>query len=194
MRWPDHQLAAVLDPLPAAWSAAPGLPTAAVLAALVERADGDHLVFTQRPDTVPHHPGQVSFPGGRRQGGEDPWGCAVRETEEEIGIPRGRIVDLGALPPRLASSGFRVEVCVGRLDPACAYTPDPREVARVFEVPLAHLATAEHWSLRPPPDGSRHRHWTSPHLPWGESLIWGLTGRMTVDLLERVLGDSFAVR
>ena len=188
MRWPDHQLAAVLDPIPTRWSAAPGLPTAAVLAAIVARDDGDHLVFTQRPETVPHHPGQVSFPGGRRQAGEDPWGCAVRETEEEIGVPVDRIDALGALPPRLASSGFRVEVCVGRIEPAFEYTPDPREVARVFEVPLAHLAEPAHWALRHPPDGS-HRRWTSPHLPWGEALIWGLTGRMTVDLLDRVLGS-----
>jgi len=183
VRLDDRLLATVLDALPQ-WSAAPGLPTAAVLAPVVQRAAGDHLVFTVRPDDLPHHPGQVSFPGGRRQGAEDPVGCALRETEEEIGVPRRAVAPLGGLPARFASSGFRVEVCVGRLAADAPFVADPREVARIFEIPVAHLLVGSNWSLRPTPGSRTGR--VTPHLPWQDTWVWGLTGLMTVALLQRI--------
>ena len=98
------------------------------------------LVLTRRTDTVDTHRSQIAFPGGRHEDGEQFLDTALRETEEEIGVPREAVQVLGELPPfRIPPSGFIVHPFVGTVDARPAYEIDPREVAEVLEVPLPIL-------------------------------------------------------
>ncbi len=181
----DELLWGVLDP-PAPWSSTDG-QHAAVLALLVLKGEEDHVLFTRRRPDLPHHPAQVSFPGGRREGEEDPVVCALRETEEELGIPPPRVRVLGAMPPRQSSTGFQVHPLIGRLEAGVPLLPDPAEVDEVLEVPWTELRTPGRWTVARPPAGHR----PSPHFQWGRDVVWGLTGRLMVDLLVRVHPREF---
>ncbi|NUS39560.1 MAG: CoA pyrophosphatase, partial [Lysobacter sp.] len=98
------------------------------------------VLLTRRTEDLRHHAGQVSFPGGRIEPGDrDAIAAALRETEEEVGIAANQLSPLGFLDPLATVSGFRVLPVVALVDPAYEARPDPREVADVFEVPLATL-------------------------------------------------------
>lgn len=131
--WNAHELADLLAPDVA-------LADAAVLVALVPRASGVHVVLTRRTEDLRTHAGQVSFPGGRIETDDGgPVGAALREAQEEIGVAATLIDPLGLLDPLATISGFRVVPVVAALDPGYRATPDPREVAEVFEAPLDEL-------------------------------------------------------
>ena len=174
-----------LDPVPKVWQPRPGHRFAAVLAPLFSREGSDWLLFTLRRRDLPHHPGQVSFPGGAREGGEGPEACALRETEEETGLRSKTIEVLGSLPPRRSIAKFWVHPLVGLIPPPTDLRPDPREVERVLEIPVADLMETTRWETRVPatPDGQRP---PSPHFDWQGTALWGLTARFTLDLLERI--------
>lgn len=98
------------------------------------------VVFTRRTDDLPTHAGQVSFPGGRLEAGDaDAEAAALRETEEEIGVPATAVRVLGYLPPYLTVTGYSVTPVVGLVTPGFVYRPQAAEVAEIFEVPLAYL-------------------------------------------------------
>ncbi len=115
-----------------------GQRKAAVLFPLVMRDDW-HVILTQRPETMPSHPGQISFPGGKAEAGETIAQTALRETEEEIGVGAKDIQLIGRLPSFDAVSKFRVTPYVGVVSSHATITPDPREVESVFEVPMSFL-------------------------------------------------------
>ncbi len=117
----------------------PLLRPAAVLVALVERSAGTHVVFTLRNPDLAHHAGQVSFPGGRLESGEDVVQGAKREAFEEIGVEADALEPLGYLDPLATISGFRVTPVVAWLSSSATLRADPREVAEIFEVALSHL-------------------------------------------------------
>ena len=104
----DANVTAALAPNFADFRPEPGLRDAAVLVPVVRRETRDHLVFNRRPDALPWHPGQVCFPGGARHGGEGVIDCALRETEEEMGVDPASVKLLGRLPDRISIAGFRV--------------------------------------------------------------------------------------
>lgn len=159
------------------------LRTAAVLCPLLFQAGEDHVVLVLRPADARQHPGQIAFPGGKREGCERPVQTALRECREEIGVPEEQVDVLGSLGARESSSGLLVHAVVARV-PRLQWRPDPREVVRVLTVPLAELLDETRWSERPPPPtatGAQGR--TSPHFPLGDQLLWGLTGRFVRDLL-----------
>ncbi len=159
------------------------LRLAAVLCPLVLHDGEDHVLFVVRPDTLRQHAGQIAFPGGMREGDESIEAAARRECREEIGVADSAIHVLGGLPPRESSSGILVHGVVARLQPV-ALRHDPREVARVLYVPLAQLRDPSRWQQRPPPHtatGKQPR--TSPHFPFGDELLWGLTARFVRDLV-----------
>lgn len=160
---------------------------AAVLVPIVGRDDGLTVLLTRRSDSLPVHKGQISFPGGRVEEDDvDDVETALRETEEEIGLPRDRVEVIGRLDTYLTRTGFEVTPVVGLIRPPFQLTPDPIEVAEIFEVPLRFvLDTANH---------ERHsREWqeTVRHfwaLPYQHYYIWGATAGMLVNLADVMLG------
>ena len=113
---------------------------AAVLVPIVDHKDGLTLLLTERASDLRHHPGQVSFPGGRLEASDrDVIETALRETEEEIGLGREHVEVIGFLPGHLIITGYRVTPVVAFVAPDVALSIDPVEVAAVFEVPLRHV-------------------------------------------------------
>jgi len=158
---------------------------AAVLVALVNRTEGLQVLFTERAAHLPDHPGQISFPGGRREP-EDPddAAAALREAHEEIGLPPAQVEVLGELAPYETVTGYRVKPVVGWVEPPLSLAPDPLEVAAVFEVPLDFLLDpANHLRHFRMLGELRRDYWA---MPYGERYIWGATAAMLL-ILERTL-------
>ncbi len=124
-----------------------GQRMASVLVPLVKRELGGkpiwHVILTQRPETMPSHPGQIAFPGGKREAGESIMQTALRETEEEIGVNARHIGIIGRLRSFNAVSEYRVTPFVGLISAQAKIIPDAREVDDVFEVPLEFLMDAK---------------------------------------------------
>jgi 8-oxo-dGTP pyrophosphatase MutT (NUDIX family) len=158
---------------------------AAVLVPVIERADRLTVLFTQRSDTLPDHPGQISFPGGRQEP-EDKSAreAALREAREEIGLDVSRVTLLGELPPYETVTGYRVIPVVGWVTPPVEVTIDPKEVSEVFEVPFAHFRDACNFRLRSRlVNGLERRYY---EVPYGDYYIWGATAAMLL-MLHRTL-------
>lgn len=164
-----------------------GQRRAAVLMPLVMRRDW-HVILTQRPETMPQHPGQISFPGGKIESGETARGAVLRETEEEIGVTSSAVSLIGRLPSFNAVSEFRVTPFVGIVNETAKIVPDPHEVADVFETPLNFLMNANNHVARDIDfDGRVHRLWDMPYTgPDGiYRNIWGMTAMMMYRLYQR---------
>ena len=160
---------------------------AAVLVPLVNRADGLTVLLTQRSADLPDHAGQISFPGGRvepEDGSVDI--AALRETEEEVGLPRARVTLLGRLADYETVTGYRVTPVVGWVEPPFPTTPDPTEVADVFEVPLAFLLEPANLQRQFRMIGERRRDFYA--IPYRERYIWGATAAMLL-ILDRTLRE-----
>jgi 8-oxo-dGTP pyrophosphatase MutT (NUDIX family) len=166
----------------------PPMP-AAVLVPLVERPEGVTVLLTQRTDHLAHHPGQISFPGGRLEDADDGDAvtAALRETEEEIGLGRERVTVLGRLDQYITGTGFGITPVVGVVVPPFDLSPDPFEVAEVFEVPLDFLLDPGNHKLHRRVVEGRHRPFWS--MTWEERVIWGATAGILVNLSE-VLGKG----
>ncbi|MBI5507731.1 MAG: CoA pyrophosphatase [Deltaproteobacteria bacterium] len=143
------------------------------------------LVLTRRSTYEGSHSGQVSFPGGRMEPTDaDAVATALREAEEELGIRRAAVEVIGRLDDMPTITGYHVAPVVGLLDPACELTPDLREVARVFTLPLEVLLAPEAWELRPHQyGGSEYKIW---HLPYDGEDIWGVTAFILRGMVETV--------
>ena len=157
---------------------------AAVLIGVVARAGIPGVVLTLRTDGLRHHAGQVSFPGGRVEPGDDGvLGAAMREAGEEIGLPATSLEALGYLDPLLTITGFRVTPVVGWIDPAFRPRPDPNEVAEVFEVPLIDLLAPSNMEHREIHVGGRTRRVLEYIGPGaGGRRIWGATAQILHNL------------
>jgi 8-oxo-dGTP pyrophosphatase MutT (NUDIX family) len=163
------------------------LRPAAVLLALVPRECGLRVVLTLRKEDLRHHAGQVSFPGGRIEPDDDgPLQAALREAREEIALDPARVQPLGWLDPLATITGFRVVPLVAVLEPDTTFVPDPREVASVFEVPLAHLLAPSNLRRVAIQFRGRPRH-VLEYLPHdGGARIWGATASMLQNLIDRM--------
>jgi 8-oxo-dGTP pyrophosphatase MutT (NUDIX family) len=161
-----------------------GTTPAAVLVAIVDRPRPT-VILTLRPETMRKHPGQVSFPGGRIDPGDDgPIDAALREAEEEIGLARARVEIIGTADPYLTITGFEVTPVLGIVPPDVALTPHPGEVAAVFEAPFHHLLDPAHQHVRTAMFRGRER--TYYEIDWHEQRIWGATAAMIVNLSRRL--------
>ena len=160
---------------------------AAVLVPLVDRGGAIKVLFTQRTAHLSDHAGQISFPGGRVEaadaGREE---TALRETEEEIGLPRARIALIGRLPDYEIPSGFRITPVVGWIEPPFDLRPDPFEVAEIFEAPLGYFLDPGNYQRRQYHFRGRHRHYMA--IPYEGRYIWGATAGMLYSLC-RMLTD-----
>ena len=157
---------------------------AAVLIAITDRAEPG-IILTQRTETLRRHPGQVAFPGGRIDPGDDgPVGAALREAEEEIALPASAVEVVGTADLYRTVTGYEVTPVIGVVPPDLALIPAEAEVAAVFEVPLAFLFdTANHVEATAQYQG-RERHYYE--ILWGERRIWGATAAMIVNLSRRL--------
>ena len=156
-----------------------------MLLLVVNRPEGATVVFTQRTPDLSDHAGQISFPGGRAEADEGPAQTALREAKEEVGLDPARIEVLGELPDYHTSTGYRVRPVVGWAEPPVTYAPDPREVADVFEVPLAFLLdSANHRHESAYYKGRLRKYWA---MPWRGRFIWGATAGMLVTF-HRIVG------
>lgn len=149
---------------------------------LVAHPDGLTVLLTERAADLRNHPGQISFPGGRCEPGEDALAAALRETEEEIGLAREHVDVVGYLPDHLIVSGYRVTPVVAAVPPGLALRMDPVEVAGTFEVPLSFVMDPA--NLR-----SRIRTFGQDEvevydLPFGQRNIWGATAGMLLTLVR----------
>jgi 8-oxo-dGTP pyrophosphatase MutT (NUDIX family) len=161
---------------------------AAVLVPILNRDPGPTLLFTQRTAHLHDHAGQISFPGGRvDEGDADRIATALREAEEETGLPQERIEILGLLPDYDIMTGFRVTPVVGWVQSPVDLRPDPFEVAEVFEVPLSFfLDPTNHQRLSRVVNGITRQFYA---MPFGERYIWGATAGMLYSLYQAISAD-----
>jgi 8-oxo-dGTP pyrophosphatase MutT (NUDIX family) len=175
----------LLDPAEAAALDVHGRIDAAVLVPLYLDASGDlHAVFTRRREDLRRHAGEISFPGGRQDDDEsDLRLTALREAEEEIGLPQSAVELVGALQPTpTIATNYAVYPFVGLIEPGHRWKPSAAEVQEVLELSLGDLRA-----------GYRRQRMLRRGVPFrtdvyvvGDHLIWGATARMVGDLLARL--------
>lgn len=159
----------------------PSPAAAAVLIPIVDHQDGLTVLFTQRAANMRQHAGQISFPGGRVEPTDaGPLAAALRETEEEIGLPREHVTFAGYLDPHLVLSGYWITPVIGFVQPGFVLTLDAREVDSTFEVPLTHILDAANHRSRERRIGETA---VQVHdIPFGERNIWGVTAGILMAL------------
>jgi 8-oxo-dGTP pyrophosphatase MutT (NUDIX family) len=162
-----------------------GTTAAAVLVPLFLDEDGrPHAVFTKRRDDLRRHAGEISFPGGRPDFPEEELRVtALREAEEEIGLPREDVEIVGALPPTgTFVTGYRIHPFVGTIAHGHVWELQPREVEEVLELSLPDLI-AGYEMQRLIRKGVPFK---TPTYTVGEHMVWGATARIVENLLERL--------
>ncbi|MEO1040113.1 MAG: CoA pyrophosphatase [Pseudomonadota bacterium] len=161
------------------------LKPAAVLALLVRREGGLSILLTRRADHLQAHAGQVSFPGGRQlQGRESLAECALRETEEEIGLSPDQITLLGRFEAYETVTGYMVTPFVGVVEAGFELRIDPGEVADVFEAPFDFLMNPRNHRLEEREFRGRLRRYYA--MPYRGRYIWGATAGMLRALSKRI--------
>ncbi len=167
-----------------------GARKAAVVFVLYREGGRWMVPFVRRRDDLRDHPGQVALPGGGVQEGESAWAAAQREVAEEIGVPIGRLVPIGAGEPIYAAvSNFSVVPFVAYLpDPVPAFVHDPQELEGVIQIPLDRLLDDSAWLQS---DDA----WRFRYLAHEEGVVWGLTERIFAGLapkLSQALTESLS--
>jgi 8-oxo-dGTP pyrophosphatase MutT (NUDIX family) len=161
-----------------------GATNAAVLVPLYVENGELHSVLTRRHSDLRRHAGEISFPGGRAEQGEhDLRTTALRETEEEIGLPAAAVELIGALQPTPTMvTGYAIYPFVGMIEPGHVWTVSADEVAEVIELPLRALLA-----------GYDRRRLIRRGVPFrtdtyvvGEHLVWGATARILAELFDRI--------
>jgi 8-oxo-dGTP pyrophosphatase MutT (NUDIX family) len=180
---PEALKAVLLDAREAHSKGARGSTDAAVLAPIFGLSERPGLVFTERREDLRRHAGEISFPGGRADPGEELLACALREAEEEIGLDPAQVVVLGALPSvSTVVTGYMIHPFVGLIPSGLAFQPNPDEVAAVLLLHLDELRA-----------GFGMRRLIRRGVPIktatyvvGDHLVWGATARILSSLFERL--------
>jgi 8-oxo-dGTP pyrophosphatase MutT (NUDIX family) len=162
------------------------LRKASVLIGFVERGDGLNIIFTKRAKHLKHHPGQVSFPGGKYEDWDNSLAdTALRETYEEIGIEQGKISIFGQMPELVTISKFTVTPFLAFVSPDYETTIDTNEVDEVFEVPAEivldkHHLHSERFQFR------NHSHRVFG-LSYEKHFIWGMTAQIIHAMQKHIM-------
>lgn len=164
------------------------LRAAAVLVAITDRPNDDGwgpgVLLTHRPDTMPSHPGQVSFPGGKHEQDEDAIAAALREAHEELAIEPAQVRVIGQAHSFVTGSGFRLTPVLGIIPPDLPLRPDPREVHSWFEAPLRYvLDRANHVHKSGLFRGHERDYY---EIGWQGHRIWGITAGILSNLSHRL--------
>ena len=157
---------------------------AAMLVPVVDRPDPG-VILTLRAEDVRRHAGQISFPGGRIDPDDDgPVAAALREAEEEVGLPRSQVEVVGVADPYHTITGFEVTPVLGVVPPDLPLRPQPQEVAAIFEAPLSFVLDPKNQVVRTVHWQGRER--TYYEIEWEGWRIWGATAAMIVNLGRRL--------
>ena len=143
------------------------------------------LILTKRASGLKHHPGQIAFPGGKQDDSDtDVIAAALREADEEIGLPPQNVEVLGHLPAHETVTGFCVTPVLGRVVNPFDIRPEPGEVDEVFEVPLEHVTDPTRFSVQSRRWRGQRRYYYT--VPFGPYYIWGATARILRGLAEQM--------
>lgn len=156
---------------------------AAVLVPVIARTELT-LLFTLRTDHLQTHAGQISFPGGKIDSGEDALNAALREAEEEIGLARAHVEPIGYLDSYRTGTGYRITPVVALVRPEFSISHNAGEVAETFEVPLAFLLDERNFRTDTRIIGGRERSFYA--IPYGRRYIWGATAGILKNMHKRL--------
>jgi len=154
---------------------------AAVLMPVFEWEHEYHFLLTRRTEEVQTHKGQISFPGGMREGGEDLTQTALRETFEEVGIEAGRIEILGRFHDYVSINSYRVTPFAGFINGPFITVPQVHEVAEILQVPFRIFLDPERLRVE---KSTRYQETEVYFYTYGTHQIWGLTARIIKDFME----------
>ncbi|MCF7980548.1 MAG: CoA pyrophosphatase [Pseudomonadales bacterium] len=161
---------------------------AAVLIPIFDRPNGPELLLTRRADHLRSHAGQISFPGGRLEGAaETHIEAALREAQEEIGLPSDQVEVVGRLGDYYTISGFCVTPVIGLIQAPVKLTADPSEVAEIIHVPLNHLLRPDVFQLKEHQYNEFRRRYYSTY--YEQHHIWGVTAGILMGLYQDILSD-----
>ncbi|MEN7536977.1 CoA pyrophosphatase [Aurantiacibacter flavus] len=163
------------------------LRPAAVLIAVTDRPDPG-ILLTQRPDTMLKHPGQVAFPGGKLEAGEDAVAAALREADEELAIAPDAVRVIGQTQSFVTGSGFELTPVLGLVPHDLPIRPDPREVAGWFEVPLRYALDQRNHVAKSGLFRGIQRDYTE--ILWQDYRIWGITAGILANLSHRLAWED----
>jgi 8-oxo-dGTP pyrophosphatase MutT (NUDIX family) len=161
------------------------LRPAAVLIAFQANASGLGIVLTKRASHLRHHAGQIAFPGGKMDEGDlSLTHAALREAQEEIGLPPSNVQILGELPAHETVTAYQVTPILGLITAPFTPIPEVGEVAEVFSVPLTHLSNLANYRVESRMWQGRQRNFYT--VPYGPYYIWGATARILRGLADRM--------
>ncbi|NJM36102.1 MAG: CoA pyrophosphatase [Rhodomicrobium sp.] len=165
-----------------------GLRPAAVLIGVIDREPGATVILTLRAASLNAHAGQIAFPGGRLDERDASLvETALREAQEEIGLPQTRVTPIGLLEPYRTRTGYRIVPVLSLVSEDIVLSADDREVADVFEVPLEFLMSAGNHQRHSMEWQGVRRHFYA--MPYGDRYIWGATAGILRAMYERLYAE-----
>lgn len=165
---------------------------AGVLVALTDEPE-PRVVLGRRGNHLPLHPGEIAFPGGKREAEDhSPWDTALRESEEEVALPRELVARRAELTPLLTRTGFCVYPCIGLIPPGVELTVDPAEFDSVFLPRLARFADPGLFRLELMSAGERQVY--VPHYQIGDDNVWGVTAAVLAQIANVVYDAGFDLK